>query len=176
MGMRPSPVRYMSRARTIGTGPMCSVAYQTNPGGRTQCRCSALTGTHGVPLARCILPFCLRWTPRTNGLPTTPVYCIPLDGLWKAIEDPLADEPRFARKRRCCQQALNVAFHQSTESGTSPQFRRHSCSERLADYDPKPLQSCSHRVPLVGHHDPDDLWSDQDPAPALDGSQASKTR
>ena len=25
---------------------------------------------------------------------------------------------------------------------------------------------------FVGHHDPEDLWSNQDPAPALDGSQA----
>ena len=52
---------------------MCSVADQTNPGGRKEYHCSALSGIHGVPFARSILPLCLRWTLRTNGLPMTPV-------------------------------------------------------------------------------------------------------
>ena len=43
---------------------MCSVADQTNPGGRKEYHCSALSGIHGVPFARSILPLCLRWTLR----------------------------------------------------------------------------------------------------------------
>ena len=45
ISMCPAPVRYMSRARTIGMGPMCSVAYQTNPGVRTENHCSAFQGS-----------------------------------------------------------------------------------------------------------------------------------
>jgi hypothetical protein len=54
--------------------PMCSVAYQTNPGVRTEYHCWAFSGIDGCPLDRSILPLCLRWTVRTNGLPM--IRCI----------------------------------------------------------------------------------------------------
>jgi hypothetical protein len=157
MSMRPSSVRYMSRGRTMGTGPIYSVAYQTNPGGRMEYHCSALSGIHGVPLARCICFFCLRWTLRTIGLPTTRVYrryrwtgsgrpssIASLTNVVSPTDDRVrrASTSLWTNRLNAVRPHSSVAIPAASTSPAAIPSRR----------------NCSHRVPLVGHHDPEDLW------------------
>ena len=92
---------------------------------------------------------------------------IPLDGLRKAVQHRLADEPRLSCGRSC-QEHLNITLHRSTERRTSPQFRRHAGSKSKPGEDLQTPQKCLHRVPPSATRAADVSWSDQDSRPAFD--------